>query len=37
MADSPQLKARRGLNNYKLSVKEWVAQTNAIVLVASHD
>lgn len=26
--------SRAGLNNYKLSVKEWVAQTNAIGLVA---
>ncbi|MCE7935379.1 MAG: KilA-N domain-containing protein [Chlorobi bacterium CHB2] len=28
------VKAHVGLNNYKLSVKEWVAQTNAIGLVA---
>ena len=29
------IKSRAGLNNYKLSVKEWVAQTNAIGLRAS--
>jgi hypothetical protein len=29
-----QIKGQAGLNNYKLSVKEWVAQTNAIGLVA---
>jgi hypothetical protein len=28
------IKSQAGLNNYKLSVKEWVAQTNAIGLVA---
>ena len=28
------IKNQAGLNNYKLSVKEWVAQTNAIGLVA---
>ena len=28
------IKSHAGLNNYKLSVKEWVAQTNAIGLVA---
>ncbi len=28
------IKTKAGLNNYKLSVKEWVAQTNAIGLVA---
>ncbi len=28
------IKTQAGLNNYKLSVKEWVAQTNAIGLVA---
>ena len=34
MADLPQLKSQAGLNSYKLSVKEWVAQTQAIGLVA---
>ncbi len=28
------IKSQAGLNNYKLSAKEWVAQTNAIGLVA---
>lgn len=28
------IKTQAGLNNYKLSVKEWVAQTNAVGLVA---
>jgi len=28
------IKSQAGLNNYKLSVKEWVAQTNAIGLLA---
>lgn len=28
------IKSKAGLNNYKLSAKEWVAQTNAIGLVA---
>jgi hypothetical protein len=28
------IKSQAGLNNYRLSVKEWVAQTNAIGLVA---
>jgi hypothetical protein len=28
------IKSQAGLNNYKLSAKEWVAQTNAIELVA---
>lgn len=28
------IKSQVGLNNYKLSVKEWVSQTNAIALVA---
>lgn len=28
------IKSHAGLNNYKISVKEWVAQTNAIGLVA---
>ncbi|MCL2297692.1 MAG: KilA-N domain-containing protein [Proteobacteria bacterium] len=28
------IKSQAGLNNYKISVKEWVAQTNAIGLVA---
>ena len=28
------IKTQAGLNNYKLSAKEWVAQTNAIGLVA---
>ncbi|MDN5849632.1 MAG: KilA-N domain-containing protein [Nitrococcus sp.] len=28
------IRSQAGLNNYKLSVKEWVAQTNAIALVA---
>lgn len=28
------IKSQAGLNNYKLSVKEWIAQTNAVGLVA---
>lgn len=31
------IKSQAGLNNYKLSVKEWVVQTNAIGLVAKAE
>jgi hypothetical protein len=29
------IKNKAGLNNYKISVKEWIEQTNAIGLVAN--
>ena len=31
------IKSKAGLNNYKLSVKEWISKTNAIGLKASSE